>query len=121
MPARKFEANLRRQSGATILDLVGDINAAAEPDLDAAYTEAEADKPSAIILNFRGTAYMNSTGVALIVGLLRRAPKMHCRLMVYGLTEHYTELFNITRLSDFIEIFPDEASALAASSSIPQS
>ncbi len=121
MPGGKFGAVVRRQPGAVIIDLSGDINTAAESGLDAAYTEAEKDKPPVIMLNFRGTDYINSTGIALIVGLLRRAQAAHRRLMVFGLTEHYASLFNITRLSDYVDIFPDEASALTTSTGVPQS
>jgi hypothetical protein len=32
--------------------------------------------------------------------------------MVYGLSDHYLEIFQITRLTDFMDIFADEASAL---------
>jgi hypothetical protein len=32
--------------------------------------------------------------------------------VAYGLSEHYVEIFNITRLSDFVSVFPDEESAL---------
>ena len=56
---------------------------------------------------------MNSTGIALIVGLLAQARKSHRRLVVCGLSEHYQEIFRITRLSDFMQIYSDEISALA--------
>ncbi len=121
MPDSRFEVALRHQPGVVILDLVGDLNAAAESGLDAAYAAAEKDRPPVILLNFRGTDYINSTGIALIVGLLMRAREAHCHLMVFGLTEHYTEIFTITRLSDYLDIYPDEASAVAAASSVPQS
>ncbi len=121
MPSRQVEARLRPQPGAVIMDLFGDINAAAESGLDAAYAAAEKNRPPAILLNFRATDFINSTGIALLVGLLRRARAAHCRLIAFGLTEHYTELFNITRLSDYLDIYPDEASALAAATSVPQS
>jgi hypothetical protein len=32
--------------------------------------------------------------------------------VAYGLSDHYVEIFNITRLSDFVSVFPDEESAL---------
>ena len=65
------------------------------------------------MLNFEGVDYINSTGIALIVGLLAQARKSHRRLVVCGLSEHYQEIFRITRLSDFMQIFDDEPSALA--------
>ena len=56
---------------------------------------------------------MNGTGNALIVGLLAQARKSHRKLVVCGLSEHYQEIFRITRLSDFMQIYDSEASALA--------
>jgi anti-anti-sigma factor len=59
--------------------------------------------------------YINSTGIALIVGLLAKTRQNHKRLVTYGLSDHYLEIFHITRLTDFMTIVPDEASALAES------
>jgi anti-anti-sigma factor len=55
------------------MDLHGEINAFAEDPLNAAYAEAESSNPRAILLNFGDVEYINSTGIALIVGLLSRA------------------------------------------------
>ena len=63
--------------------------------------------------NFTGVDYINSTGIALIVGLLARARKSGRRLLTSGLSSHYVEIFQITRLSDFMSLYPDEATALA--------
>jgi hypothetical protein len=35
-------------------------------------------------------------------------------VVAYGLSDHYQEIFEITRLSDFIAIFSDERAALAS-------
>ena len=48
----------------------------------------------------------------LIVGLLAKARKNHQRVLTCGLSAHYEEIFRITRLSDFMSIYPDEATAL---------
>jgi hypothetical protein len=32
------------------------------------------------------------------------------------LSEHYVEIFNITRLADYMTVFPDEATALESKS-----
>ena len=113
MAVRHLEVGVRREPGGTVLDLKGEINGFAEGSLDAAYAEAEKDNPGTIILNFEGVDYINSTGIALIVGLLARARAAKRRLVAYGLSDHYVEIFNITRLSDFVNVFPDEESALS--------
>jgi anti-anti-sigma factor len=113
MISQPFSVQIRRQAGTVVLDLAGEINASAETPLNAAYTEAEKQTPPTILINFTQTGFINSTGIALIVALLSQARKAHCRLVVYGLSEHYLEIFHITRLADFMTIVPDETSALA--------
>jgi anti-sigma B factor antagonist len=108
-----FEAKVRQENGTAVIDLLGEINATAETALNTAYRQAEQGSSVAILLNFQGVDYMNSTGIALVVGLLAQARKSHRRLVVCGLSEHYQEIFRITRLSDFMQIYSDEISALA--------
>src|SRR5919206_2421910 len=116
MPANHLEASVRREPGGAVLDLRGEINGFAQEALDAAYADAEAKDPAAIILNFEEVDYINSTGIALIVSLLAKARASSRRLLAYGLSEHYVEIFEITRLSDFVSVFPDEESALTGAS-----
>ncbi len=114
MPARAFEARVRQhQPRIAVIELHGEINSFAEESLNAAYTEAEAHNPQSILLNFSAVDYINSTGIALIVTLLAKARKAHIRLLTCGLSEHYVEIFNITRLADFMSVYPDESTALS--------
>jgi anti-anti-sigma factor len=103
---------VRRQPRAAIIDLSGEINGFAEEALGAAYADAVATEPEVILLNFAGVDYINSTGIALIVGLLARARAQRRRMLACGLSEHYVEIFTITRLADFMAVYSDEDSAL---------
>ena len=113
MTAKHLEADVRRHHNIAVIALDGEINAFAEEALNAAYAEATKDKPEAVLLSFKGVDYINSTGIALIVGLLAQPRKSNLRLMTSDLSSHYVEIFKITRLSDFMSIFPDEESAFA--------
>lgn len=115
MAARTLEAHVRHQQPrVVIIELHGEINGFAEETLNSAYAEAEREDPNVILLNFSDVEYINSTGIALIVGLLARARKVHQALLACGLSEHYVEIFHITRLADFMSVFPDESSALTS-------
>jgi anti-sigma B factor antagonist len=116
MAVEHLEASVRPEPGSAVLDLHGEINSFGQEALDAAYAEAEAKDPDAIILNFEEVDYINSTGIALIVALLAKARAAKRRLLAYGLSDHYVEIFNITRLSDFVGVYPDEESALSEAS-----
>jgi anti-anti-sigma factor len=116
MAVQHLVASVRQEPGGVVLDLRGEINGFGQEALDAAYAEAEKGDPEAILLNFEGVDYINSTGIALIVGLLAKARASKRKLLAYGLSDHYVEIFNITRLSDFVGVYPDEESALSEAS-----
>jgi anti-anti-sigma factor len=106
MRATEFAAELRREDGVAVLDLAGDVSAAAEQGLLAAYEQIGAEE--VVLLDFSAVDYINSTGIALIVGLLARARTAGQEVQARGLAEHYREIFRITRLSDFMTILDDE-------------
>jgi anti-anti-sigma regulatory factor len=45
---------------------------------------------------------------------LAKARQTNRQLVTYGLSEHYLEIFHITRLSDFMTIVADEEAAMVA-------
>jgi anti-anti-sigma factor len=109
----KLEASVRQRMGAAIIDLRGDIDGSAEQVLTGAYAQAARQDPIVILLDFEEVDYINSKGIALIVVLLRQATQAGRRLMACGLSDHYREILQITRLADYIAICKDQESALA--------
>ena len=96
-----------------VLDLAGDLRGDAREDLEAAYADAASREPQVVVLNLTDVGYIDSTGIALIVSLLARARRDGREVSAYGLTDHYREIFEITRLADFMAINPDEDSAVS--------
>ena len=113
-PARFDVRKAPGAPGVTIIDLRGRLDAFAGEALDTAYAEVNQHKSSAIVLNFTHVDYINSTGIALIIGLMMQAAKTGRRLLACSLNEHYMKVFELARLTDFITIIPDEPSALSA-------
>lgn len=111
MPLIPFRAEVRGSRELATIELHGDIDVAAEADLGAAYTDAAALAPTAILLDFTDTGYINSTGIALIIRLLADARRDHRDVRAAGLSPHYAEIFRITRLSDYVRILDDPATA----------
>jgi anti-anti-sigma factor len=103
---------VRQRDGVAVIDVRGDVDARAEESLERAWTEALTDAPNAVALNFTDTGYINSTGIALIVGILASARARHIPLRAFGLSPHYREIFEITRLADFLAISQDEDTAV---------
>jgi len=89
------------------------VDGFAEDVLNRAYATAEEADPRAIILDLGDVGYINSKGIALLVVLIMRAREAHRQILAYGLCEHFREIFQITRLSDYIALHDDEESAVA--------
>lgn len=96
-----------------VIHVRGDVTAASEQPLMAAYLQA-GDKTRAIVLDFTGLDYMNSGGIGLLVTLLVRANRQKQKLLACGLNEHYKQIFELTRLDEAIGIHDSEAAALVA-------
>jgi anti-anti-sigma factor len=114
MPGEPFSAHGYEHNGDTVLALHGDINRAAEDGLAAAYEEVRSG-PGRLVLDFGAVDFINSTGIALIVRLLADARAAKREVAAFGLTDHYREIFSITRLSDFMTVYRDGDAALADS------
>jgi anti-sigma B factor antagonist len=100
------------------IDVEGELTAFAEGVLMDAYSQANNEGVRAIILNFEGLEYMNSSGIGLLVTLLIRVNREKQQLLTYGLSEHYRNIFQITRLDDAIGIYDSEESAVRAADSM---
>ena len=115
MPASRFEAEVRVTSGMAVVAMRGDIDREAEGGLAAAYQET-ATTP-VILLDFSSVGYINSTGIALIVRFLADGRRDRREIRACGLSPHYAEIFQLTRLSDYMTIFDDPASATGVATS----
>jgi anti-anti-sigma factor len=113
MPGTPFSTDVRTLAQLTVLELHGDINRDAQSGLEAAYRQAE-DRRLPVVLNFTDTDYINSTGIAVIVGILAMARTKGLGVGAFGLSDHYRRIFEITRLSDFMTVHADQQAALAA-------
>lgn len=102
----------RATPGVTVIELAGDVTPAVEQELMAAYDEAGDD--DSVVLDFGGLEYMNSGGIGLLVTLLVRAQRAGQQLLAHGLSDHYRQIFSLTRLDDAIELHPDRDTAVEA-------
>jgi anti-sigma B factor antagonist len=102
----------------SIIDIRGDVNTQTENTLIDAFSRASSRGVPVIALNFANLEYMNSSGIGLLVTLLIRAQRQHQRLIAFGLSEHYRQIFELTRLNEAIVLYANEAEAIAAVSTL---
>ena len=109
MDERSFGAEVTEIPDEVRVRLTGDLNARADQTLADAYAQVVAIGPHRVTLDFGHVGYINSTGIALVVRFLADARRDGRAVRAIGLTEHYQEIFRITRLSDFMEIVEGDA------------
>ena len=115
MPEAATTFDVREVSEETrVIDIKGDITAQSEDVLMDAYGRASGHGVKVIVLNFSGLDYMNSGGIGLLVTLLVRTQRQRQRMLAYGLSEHYRQIFELTRLDEAVGIHDAEGDALAA-------
>ena len=115
MPQAQITMDVRRvDENVSVIDVKGELTAFAEGVLMDAYNQASDGRVRAIVLNFEGLEYMNSSGIGLLVTLLIRVNREKQKLLTYGLSEHYRSIFQITRLDDAIGIHGSEEEAIEA-------
>ena len=100
--------------GIGVIAIGGQITGLSESVLMDAYAEATDGGARVVILDFAGLEYMNSSGIGLLVTILIRTQRAKQRLFAAGLTDHYREIFQLTRLDEAIGIYDDVAAAVAA-------
>ena len=69
MATAELEARVHDEAGTAVIELTGDVDRDAEAALDAAYGQVE--QADSVVLDFSGVPYINSTGIAVIVGPAR--------------------------------------------------
>jgi anti-anti-sigma factor len=97
--------SLRQVPPLLVLDLSGAVTGFSDGVIGSAYQEAAAQGGRDFLLNFSGVDYVNSAGIAIIIGILIEARKADQRLLVTGLTPHYQKIFDMMGLSEYAPVF----------------
>lgn len=114
----EFLATEHATGPVAVIELAGRLDGSASARMEQLHAVFD-ESPDAVLLDFGDVDYINSTGIALIVGLAAKARATGVPLQVCGLTDHYAHIFQITRLADFVSMHPDRAAALAAGEAQP--
>ena len=115
MPKSNVTISVRNVNPSTsVFDIDGEVTGFAEEVLMDAYTRASMHGAKNIALNFADLDYMNSSGIGLLVTLLVRVQRQKQKLLAFSLSEHYKQIFELTRLNEAIGIYETEQEAIRA-------
>jgi anti-sigma B factor antagonist len=108
---RILDISVRLKGGATIVDLQGRIDIGNSTVLRSSLFEAVA-ATSRLALNMKGVSYIDSSGIATLVEVLKRAKDLKKDFVLFGLSPTVHNVLKLTRLLGIFQIFEDEEQAL---------
>lgn len=103
---------IRTVGDATVLDLTGDLTAVTGQDLEDAYRKVSASHPGKILFHFREGHYINSGGIAFMIGIAAESRSGGQAIRISGLSDHFRKIFDMMGLTRYVEIFPSIEDAL---------
>jgi anti-anti-sigma factor len=109
-----IQVSVRGEDKATVIDLIGDVTTFAEDAINQAYRSASDDGAKNIIFNFRENDYINSAGIAILIGVVTEARKRNQKLLMTGLSAHFQKIFRMVGLTQYADLHPSVNEALAS-------
>jgi anti-anti-sigma factor len=101
-------------SDTAIINLAGDVTTFAETPINDAYRAVSDKGVKNIIFNFRENDYINSAGIAILIGVVTEARKKDQRLLISMPSAHFRKIFRMVGLPQFAEIFEELEAAKSA-------
>lgn len=89
----------------TIIHLAGDVTTFAEGPINKAYRTVSGQGVSNIIFNFRENDYINSAGIAVIIGVVTEARKNDQRLIIAMPSSHFQKIFKMVGLTQYADVY----------------
>lgn len=106
-----MKTSTRELRGTTIVDVTGDIDMSTSPGLRKTLLESLGKTPR-LAVNLTDVRYVDSSGIASLVEVLKAARNTDKRLVLFGLNEPVHEVLQLTRLTKIFEIRKTEQEAM---------
>lgn len=112
--SEEIQVSVRGEGDVTVIDLIGDVTTFAEEAINQAYQSASTDGAKNIVFNFRENDYINSAGIAILIGVVTEARKRDQKLLMTGLSAHFQKIFRMVGLTQYADLHPTVNDALAS-------
>jgi anti-sigma B factor antagonist len=98
-----------------VLPLKGEIDLHVSPVITASLNAMVEKKPDRVVIDLSDVTYIDSAGLAALIQAMQTVEAYGGKFLLAGLQETVRSIFEISRLDQVFQIFPDTEAALAAS------
>jgi anti-anti-sigma factor len=106
------EIPVRVNGDVALVDIKGDVTASTGGPIEAAYQSATAAGSKKILFCFDRDCYINSGGIAVLIGIVAEGRKKGQAFRITGLTPHFQKIFTMVGLTKYARVFASEDAAL---------
>lgn len=110
----QFEIRLEATGRAQVVTVTGDVDLETAEAFSHALRRAATDGRGPVVVDLCGVPFMDSTGLHLMLNLLRRLTRQRRRLTVACRNNGVRRLFELTRLDGTFDLYETRDEALAA-------
>jgi anti-sigma B factor antagonist len=97
-----------------VLPLKGEIDLHVSPTVTASLNAMIERKPERMVIDLSDVSYIDSAGLAALIQAMQEVEAYGGKFRLAGLQETVRSIFEISRLDQVFQIFPDTDAALAA-------
>jgi anti-sigma B factor antagonist len=105
--------SVREQGGVSVVELSGDVDVGGAPELRNLLTGL-LEPGSRVVIDLSGVAFIDSSGVGLLVTAHRKAAEVGGELALAAPAGTVERVFELTRTNRLLRIFPTLEEGLAA-------
>lgn len=102
----------RVKNDVGIMDISGEVTSFSEKVLEEVYEKLTKDGLKKIGFNFENVSYINSAGMAIIIGILTKSRTRGQSLRGWGLTDHFQKIFDMVGITKYMDHLSSEEEAL---------
>jgi len=108
-----MSVKIETKNGLTVCHIEGEIDINSSPGIKKSFDKVLSSKAPKIIVNLSKVTYVDSSGLATLVEILKNMRSYGGRLRLTNLSSKVKSLFEITKLEKLFEIMTDEQEAIS--------
>jgi anti-anti-sigma factor len=107
-----IEVTTRHRADVAIINIKGDLTAVTGDSVEEAYQKISLDGAKKVLFFFDKECYINSGGIAILIGVVSESIEGDQVIRIAGLSEHFQRIFSMVGLTKYAAIFASEDVAL---------
>ena len=100
------------QDDISIINFQGFLDANSEDEINSTFLEISQGGVKKIILNFENVIRVNSTGIAILLGIVSDSRENGQLLAMCNLTPHFLRIFDLVGLTQYVKNFQTPQQAI---------